>query len=179
MRVFYDFELIERGSGVPIQPVSAGFVAEDGRELYVINAECLSNVMRHPWTSVNLVPSLPIQKDIGGFNFIVQWDMEHEHYQYVMALDTLAAQVRDFLQETPKLELWAYYGAYDHVALAQLFGDMSELPFGIPMWTHELMQVIETRPHVQLPSKPSVEHHALIDARWNRDAFQLLQVQDE
>ena len=30
------------------------------------------------------------------------------------------------------------YGAYDHVALAQLSGPMVLLPDGVPMWTNDL-----------------------------------------
>lgn len=176
MRVFYDAEFVERGPQLPIQPISFGFVAEDGRELYVINEESLSNLMRHPWLSVNVAPSLPIMDDQRGEgHFITQWDPEHADYPNVLALDFLVQQVHQFLLSVPELELWAYYSAYDHVVLCQLFGSMADLPPGIPMWTHELQQVIESDPQVQLPPQPLVAHHALLDARWNRDTFQALE----
>ena len=38
------------------------------------------------------------------------------------------------------IELWAWMAAYDHVALAQLWGDMRALPRAIPRFTHELRQ---------------------------------------
>lgn len=175
MRVFFDSEFIENGPKIPLQPISFGFVADDGRELYVINEECLSGVVRHPWLSVNVRPSLPIsieQETFGGS--ITQWDPLHPEYEHVLSMDALVSQVLAFLTGTPDLELWAYYGAYDHVIMAQLFGAMPDLPSGIPMFSHELMQLIEQHPQVQLPPQPTVTHHALWDARWNRDVFQLL-----
>lgn len=184
MRVFYDAELIERGSQLPLQPISFGFVAEDGSELYVINEECLSGVLRHAWLSVNVRPSLPIKEGASvhgsaGFVSTVEWDAADPEYANVLGLDALVQQVHSYLSKIPDLELWAYYGAYDHVALAQLFGDMASLPPGIPMWTHELMQEIETTQAlfdgVELPPEPHIAHHALWDARWNRDTYNQLQ----
>ena len=175
MRVFYDVEFVERGPQLPIQPISFGFVAEDGQEMYLINEECLTNVMRSPWLSVNVAPSLPISSDMREeTGFITQWDADHEDHVHVVSLDFLVQRVHKFLTSFDNLELWAYYGAYDHVALAQLFGAMPDLPPGIPMWTHELQQVIEMEDDLQLPSPQGPAHHALWDARWNRDVFNLI-----
>jgi hypothetical protein len=177
MRVFYDSEFVERGPQLPLQPISFGFVAEDGSELYVINEESLSNLMKHPWLSVNVALSLPILNDQRGVgHFITQWDPDHTDYEHVRSLTDLAYAVHGFLTSFgTTVELWAYYGAFDHVALAQLFGPMSDLPPGIPMFTHELQQLIEQHPTVALPGQTDVVHHALYDARWNRDVFNLLQ----
>lgn len=167
MKIFYDTEMVERGRDIPIQLVSIGMVREDGQELYLINEECLSNVARHPWLSVNVWPYLPARADDGG---IFEWDKDHEDYDRVMALDRLAERVREFITEVEDPELWAWYSAYDHVVLAQLFGTMAELPSGIPMFTHELVQVWESLDRPQLPLQEG-EHHALNDARWAKDAY--------
>lgn len=171
MKVFYDCAFVERGRDLPIQLVSIGLIAEDGREFYGINEECLSNVTRHPWLSVNVAPFLPIHFD---GNFIYEWDHGHAEHDHVMALDQLAARLQRFLHETPDLELWAYYGAYDHVVMCQLFGSMAELPSGIPMFTHELMQLIEIMQKIDLPPTPENTHHAMADARWVKQAYQRL-----
>src|SRR5678809_1284871 len=107
MRVFFGAELVERGPQLPIQPISFGFVAEDGRTLYVINEECLSNVLRHPWLSVNVVPSLPIRQDVAGPNSISEWDRDHQEYANVVSMDTMVQYIHSFLTMTPDLELWA------------------------------------------------------------------------
>jgi hypothetical protein len=83
--------------------------------------------------------------------------------------------VRAFIANTPEPELWAWYGAYDHVLLAQLFGRMIDLPAGIPMWTNDLQQECHRLGDPQLPERDDDEHHALADARWVRDALAWLQ----
>jgi hypothetical protein len=95
-----------------------------------------------------------------------------------MSLDNLITDVLAFIQGTPNVELWAYYGAYDHVVLCQLFGSMAELPAGVPMFTHDVQQLIEVRPQVKLPAEPWKIHHALDDARWARDAFNAVTGED-
>lgn len=168
MKIFYDCEFVERGRELPIQLVSIGLVREDGAELYAINEESLSTIFRNPWTAINLPPQLPIQMDDPT---IFQWDAVHPEYRFVLALDRLADEVRRFITEVSDVELWAYYSAYDHVALCQLFGSMAELPSGIPMWTHDLMQLHEQHRVVPLPPEPENLHHAMADARWVRDAY--------
>lgn len=168
MRIFYDWEFVERGSQLPLQPVSVGMIREDGVELYAINEESLSNVAKHPWLSVNVGPYLPMMSPNVG---IIAWDENHPEYQHVYSLDQMVDHVRKFITETPNAELWADYGAYDHVVLCQLFGPMAELPAGIPMFTHELQQLWEDHGHPELPPQPWRAHHAMEDARWTRDAY--------
>lgn len=74
--------------------------------------------------------------------------------------------------ETDKHELWAYYGAYDHVALCQLWGTMMQLPDGMPMFTRELMQLWEQAGRPEKPAQKG-EHNALQDARWNKSLFEV------
>jgi hypothetical protein len=73
-------------------------------------------------------------------------------------------------------ELWAYYCSYDHVALAQLYGPMDQLPDGIPKFTHDIQQLIEQHPGVTLPAEPADIHNALADARWNMAVIRTLGV---
>lgn len=168
MKIFCDWEFVERGSQLPIQPVSVGMVRDDGVEFYGINAESLSNVAKHPWLATNVAPYLPMMSPNVG---IIAWDEKHPEYQYVYSLDQLITHIREFIQETPNAELWADYGAYGHVVLCQLFGSMNELPAGIPMFTHELQQLWEDHGRPELPPQPWRAHHAMEDARWARDAY--------
>lgn len=177
MRIWYDCEFVERGRDLPIQLVSIGMIREDGTELYRINPESLSNVSKHPWLSVNVGPYLPIKASPG----ILAWDEEHAEYQYVsMSLDGLIADVLDFIQNTPNAELWAYYGAYDHVVLCQLFGAMSDLPAGVPMLTEDVQQHWKWFGRGKpLPDEPWKLHHAMDDARWTRDAFNAIGAEEQ
>ena len=49
------------------------------------------------------------------------------------------------------MELWAWYAAYDHVALAQLWGAMPALPRAIPRFTKDLRQLWDDRGRPPLP----------------------------
>ena len=79
--------------------------------------------------------------------------------------DFLVEPVRDRPGE--QLELWAWYAAYDHVALAQLWGAMPALPREIPRFTKELRQLWDDRGRPPLPDAEAARHDALVDARHN------------
>jgi hypothetical protein len=94
--------------------------------------------------------------------------------------ETIADEVAAFIQATPDVELWADYGAYDHVALAQLWGPMIALPDGVPMFTHDIQQ--EARrlgiPEDQFPQQQGGLHNALADARHNQTVRRWLATQE-
>ena len=67
------------------------------------------------------------------------------------------------------IELWAYYAAYDHVALAQLWGRMLGMPSDVvPMYTNDIMTISAMKGHPELPRQIAGNHNALKDARHNR-----------
>ncbi len=174
MRIFYDTEFIEDGSTIGL--ISIGMVADDGRELYRIvdDEQTLTRAVEHPWLRANVIPSLPIL-----FPATADWDFDDEHADWsnVQQRPQVAEDVRAFILATPDAELWADYGAYDHVALAQLFGPMVKLPAGIPMWTNDLRQDMARRgaSDADLPAQDAATaHNALADARWLRDAYDAL-----
>jgi hypothetical protein len=91
------------------------------------------------------------------------------------------ARIRDdlyaFLIPRPGIvpELWAWVAAYDHVALCQLWGDMTELPQSLPRYTRELRQYWEEHGSPALPPAPGDAHDALADARHNLAKFEAVQ----
>lgn len=111
MRVFFEAKLVDRGPQIPIQPVSFGLVAEDGRECYVINEECLTNVLRDPWSAVTIRPSLPVVDDQHtSSGFITSWDANHPEYENVLSLEHLTTVIRDFFMTSDDdagVELWS------------------------------------------------------------------------
>lgn len=167
MKVFYDWEFLEDGS--TIKPISVGMVREDGVGLYLVSGEApWEDILRHEWLLLNVVTKLPELK-FGevhpGGERVIHMTTEAS---YVVGLETMRDRVSAFLEEASRLapvELWADYAAYDHVALAQLWGPMVSLPAHVPMWTHELQQVLERSPGYILPEQPlATQHHALHDA---------------
>ena len=164
----YDTEFLEDGATIDL--ISIGIACEDGREYYAANVDCdFDRVAEHDWLWANVVPHLPTNKsdwDDPNFGRKVTW-LDRKS-ALVKPKWVIANEVRDFLLAAGEPELWAYYGAYDHVALAQLYGPMIDLPDGLPMWTHELMQLLEAAPPGFVkPDQDGDEHNALADARWN------------
>lgn len=47
--------------------------------------------------------------------------------------------------EQPKIELYGYYSAYDHVLLSWIFGKMIDLPKSFPMFTIDLKQKLDEK----------------------------------
>lgn len=165
MRYFYDFEFEE--DGLAIIPISLGMVAEDGRELYLVNHGYMDSwrygetffwkgheSKPFPWLIDNVLSHIT-DADVREFG---------EDY------DRWGSRVQEFISNQGKIndrkevELWGYYSAYDHVALAQMFGPMINLPKPIPMFTNDLMTIRRGR---EITFSPEKEHHALYDAKWN------------
>lgn len=81
-------------------------------------------------------------------------------------------EVLEFLTSAPTPpQLWAWVGDYDHVLVAQLWGDMAALPREIPRYTRELKQYWEFAGRPALPPVPDGNHDALVDARHNLAKF--------
>lgn len=177
MRCFYDTEFLEDGRTIEL--ISIGMVTDDGREYYAVNADMpVDRVRAHPWLKENVWPHLPVRGQYTG-------DGRHEgrvsapgqldtDSTLVRPYGTIRDEVRLFLTGIPDVELWAWYGAYDHVALAQLFGRMVDLPAGIPMWTNDLKQECQRRGNPQLPAQESGVHNALADARHVKVMYEYL-----
>lgn len=169
MRIFHDWEFIDDGETITV--ISAGMIAEDGRTLYFINSDegVIEEALRHDWLRENVMTQLPIETgeydpEIAGYRWA--WKEQHVDFVGVVPLLEIRDQVEKFIRETPEPELWAWYGAYDHVAYAQLWGPMSKLPAGFPMWTNDVKQEAHRlgNPRMPLMQPAGTEHHALHDA---------------
>ncbi|MCC5574528.1 3'-5' exoribonuclease [Microtetraspora sp. AC03309] len=167
-KIFYDTEFLEDGERIHL--ISIGMVAEDGRELYAVNRDMpVKLIAKHSWLMANVVPYLPrLHGDArlhAGRRNPLALDWQHRD---IKSRARIADEVRDFIVATPDVELWAWYGAYDHVALAWLYGPMSQLPEGIPMWTNDLKQEAARLGNPEMPEQASGLHNALADARHNK-----------
>lgn len=168
MKIWYDCEFLEDGKTIEL--ISIGMVAADDREYYAVNREMpWKRIAQHDWLMRNVVPSLPrLHGDArmyAGRRNPLALDWDHPDIKWH---GQIADEVRDFIQATPEVELWAWYGAYDHVALCQLFGRMIDLPQGVPMWTNDLRQECARLGDPRMPEQAEGEHNALADARHNR-----------
>lgn len=160
MRYWYDWEFDE--NGMTIKPISLGMVSEDGRELYLVN-ESYFDQMRHglakpnQWVKDNVISHIS----------------DEAHTVFGHPINAFPIIVKDFIsdfgkyRERDEVELWGHFSAYDHVALAQLFGPMINLPKPIPMYTNDDMTI---RGFQTPPPRPDemLEHHALWDAKYQK-----------
>jgi len=177
-RFFYDCEFLEDGHTIDL--ISIGIVADDGREYYAINQGDLAmwaRVNQHTWVAENVLPHLPtksfevIRKD-GSQGVCLAADISDP---LVKPIEQIAREVRNFLLSGDgEPEIWAWYAAFDHVALAWLWGPMIKLPKGIPMLTKDLKQRADDLGNPALPGQPEGEHNALEDARHNAVRARLL-----
>ncbi len=173
---YYDCEFLEDGRTIDL--ISIGMVADDGREYYAVASDApWDQIRKHDWLVRNVLPSLPVT----GRTSLDAYLKNHPNSyprplvdfvgpdltdSRVKPRQVIANEVRDFILATPDPQLWAWYAAYDHVVLCQLWGTMMQLPEGVPMWTNDLRQEAERLGNPELPPMPGVtEHNALSDAR--------------
>ncbi|MFC7344090.1 polyadenylate-specific 3'-exoribonuclease AS [Saccharopolyspora griseoalba] len=156
MRYFYDCEFIEDGHTIDL--VSIGVVDESGREFYAVSTEFDAN-RAGSWVRQHVLPQLPPPAER-------TWKSRSE----------IRDDLYDFLtSRTGDVELWAWYAAYDHVALAQLWGPMPTLPRRIPKFTRDLRQRWEDVGKPKLPAAPDNAHDALADAKHNLERWKVIE----
>jgi len=156
LRYFYDTEFIEDGTTIDL--VSIGVVDERGREFYAVSTE-FDPTKAIPWVRDNVLDKLPSPADKA-------WQPRERMRDNLLAYLTGPGE---------QFELWAWYAAYDHVALCQLWGPMTALPRPIPRYSHELRQRWHDLGRPKLPDAPPDQHDALADARHNLARWQAMQ----
>lgn len=168
MKYTYDCEFIEDGRTIDL--ISIGMVNMDtGAEFYAVSEEFDTRaVAKHNWLMDNVMTS--IEHD----QFIVTVAEGFPVVRDIYVTDParmprwqIAQGILDFIGTDNNAELWAWYGAYDHVALAQLFGPMVHLPPKVPMFTNDIKTLVKRAGNPRLPEQPAGNHNALEDARWN------------
>lgn len=174
MKIYYDTEFFDDGKTIEL--ISIGMVAENGDELYCISGDLnFSRFYYDDWHIANTLPSLPYElRTFGDKGRIIKAIEDHPDAARIMSRDRIRDNVLKFIIEhsDPKVALWAWYGSYDHVVLAQLWGKMTNLPYGVvPMWTNDLRQEVQRKSdllnfEIGLPAQPDGQHNALADARW-------------
>lgn len=168
MRIYYDCEFIDTGR--EILPISIGLKADNGDQMYRINNDpvIISRAFTNPWLAEHVMPHLPVERLSDQW----AWKVGRLHMYNVRSIAQIAQDVRHFVtSHGPDPEMWSWFGAYDHVMLAQMYGEMVSLPKGFPMYTRDLQQEIE-RLKVErslLPGQdPDSAHDALADACWHK-----------
>ena len=158
-RYFYDTEFIEDGQTIDL--VSIAVVSEDGaREYYAVSTE-FNPDKAIPWVRTHVLDQLPPPS-------APEWRSRAQIRRELLAFLTADAG------DPADIELWAWYGAYDHVALCQLWGTMRALPRPMPRFTRDLRQRWEDVGEPPLPPEPQGAHDALVDTRHNLARWQVI-----
>ncbi|HEV7909176.1 MAG TPA: polyadenylate-specific 3'-exoribonuclease AS [Pseudonocardiaceae bacterium] len=141
--------------------MSIGVVDEEGREFYAVSTE-FDPAKAGPWVRQNVLNQLPSPADKA-------W----------RSRERIRTDLLDFLggpkTNRDDVELWAWFAAYDHVALAQLWGAMPALPRNLPRFTRDLRQRWEDVGKPRLPQPPADAHDALADARHNLARWKVIE----
>lgn len=169
-RYFFDTEFIEDGRTIDL--ISIGIVCEDGRELYAESTE-VDWSKASDWVLENVKPHLWHQ--LADKREANVWHRDPFHSGGFLPRAQIASEIVRFVDvgvERP--EFWADYADYDWVVLCQLFGTMMDLPVGWPMFCMDLRQEVHRLGDPRLPKQTSIEHHALADALWTREAWESL-----
>src|SRR5438445_4663261 len=189
-RFFLDTEFNEDGKSTEL--ISIGIYCEDGRSFYGQSIEF--NCYRpDPWVKEHVLPWLELcpytskrghdslailgcQMSDHGFvgGSCKLWDgtkCECPWYQRRQ----LKEEVQKFINAGKgKPQIYTWFGAYDHVVLCQLFGKMSALPQGWPMYTRDLKYLADILGNPRIPEQQEGKHHALYDARHLALIYQFL-----
>ena len=162
MRFFYDTEFLEKDGH--IFPISIGIVADEPNNLGIAEYYAVledaqwSTIVSNEWIRVHVISNLG---SINNFKPRLQIGQEIRHF-----MDSYGGTSEDN-------ELWAYYAAYDHVVLSQIYGRMIDIPEPIPMHTNDIMTIADVL-GLPDPKLDTSSHHALEDALEVRDAYRNL-----
>lgn len=183
--IFYDFEFHEDGR--VIVPISVGMVKDTGESFYAQSLnfnpkEC------NRWVQEHVLPHLyscPRHEEIikqaeDEVTDALHYEMWYHKWNGCsepdcpwMLKDHMAEEIKNFVgAEAPTFYGW--YSAYDHVALAQLYGPMVELPANWPMYTFDIRQWHAMVGEPVIPLQESTVHNALNDAKENLRRYQFL-----
>lgn len=202
MKYFIDTEFIE-GFHKPllgkrrhfIDLISIGIVCEDGREYYAV-----SNEYRYSdadeWVKKNVI--LTAYKSSVSGDARNQFDATDFHHHFGKSNSQIASDITNFIYNTeyPMAEtavqkafvrigqispvFYGYYADYDWVLFCSLFGRMIDLPKGFPMYCRDLKQMMDEKgldaewKRGNCPD-PEGEHNALVDAKFNRELYNLIE----
>ena len=187
--IYFDFEFIDDGR--EIVPISVGMctnaIALTETAPDVLEAACrlagdlvqcdfyqeyeFDPARANDWVRASVLPYLESTASTHS--------MTGDGYERYAVAHHIEEWVADVCGGT-KPQFIGYYPSYDWVLLCQHFGTMMQIPTGWPMRPVCLMQLADTL-GVEKSEFPnlSLEHHALADAKWNRDLHTFLDARHE
>lgn len=166
-KYMYDTEFKEDSKTIDL--ISIGIVNYDtGEEFYAVSNEFdTAAVAADPWLMKNVMPSIGYEEWL-DCNLVT--DAPFKNFDVTDPAAMSRIEIRDAITAFTRgtwPDFWAWYGAYDHVCLCQLWGRMIDLPNRMPMFTSDIKQLHKQAGSPKMPKQPEGLHNALADARFN------------
>ena len=164
VKCFVDTEFYEDGNTIDL--ISIGAVRSDGGEFYAVSTEAKLDRVS-PWVRENVLTQLPPYSDKAWMprSKIAEGLSQFMNGSYMGYGDQRRPSVH---------EVWAYYADYDWVAICQLYKTMATLPNHFPKYCLDLKQLSWLVGNPKHPKQKEDLHHALGDARWNKELYEFL-----
>jgi hypothetical protein len=161
---------------LPANPTTSGLVSigltdNQGNDYYAVNADMDTIAVRAvPWMVANVWPYLPHCGNAGRPGSL---DRDHPD---VKTTDQIREDIKAYFgRHQQPAHLYAWYGSQDLSRLHSLWdNDWSMMPEDVPRWFHELQSLAHQAGDPQLPQQDGGEHHALADAKYNRQLHEFL-----
>lgn len=165
MKYYIDTEFNEKPGHIHL--ISIGIVSQSGKEFYAESNE-FSPSLCNEWVGKNVFPHLMCNPTGERGNIIIK---DPGITRMVGKKKDIANEILEFIGDDKEPEFYGYFADYDWVVFCWLFGRMIDLPKHFPYYCIDLKQILDERDIKKIPD-PEDEHHALADARWNRDLHQ-------
>jgi hypothetical protein len=168
-RVYLDTEFLTNDPTIR-GLVSIGLTDDQGRDYYAVNSWLDEHALhKNPWMVENVWPYLPTCEAEGKPTWL---DIRHPD---VKTPAQIRADLVDYFGIERPAHLFAWYGSQDLSRLHSLWdNDWGKMPRRIPRWFHELQSLAHQAGDPQLPQQDGGEHHALADAKYNRQLHEFL-----
>lgn len=143
----------------------------------------------HYTDSMSLRKMKRVVKSIGKTKKQIKYEVNHflcslENAAEYAGVGSLDSGFSSYLEANPP-RFYGYYADYDWVLFCSLYGTMMDLPKGFPMYCRDLKEKLDDTcdalmiPLDELTSnenypKQTNEHHALADAKWNKELHEFL-----
>jgi hypothetical protein len=158
MNFYFDTEFIDNGQTIDL--ISIGMINDNGDTFYRVSSEFdVDAVLEHPWLSDNVWPH--IENDVA--------------YENTYTKAEIAKDLLKFVDGHRHIEFWAFCGAYDFVALRQLFGRGIDGPSWLPFYYNEIQSLARlTNSHIIRTLTDKERHHALKDAKEVKAMYEMI-----
>lgn len=176
MKVFFDTEFTGLHKGTSL--ISIGLISEDGKTFYAENVE-YDKTQADDWIKENVIANTSYLKDSGNLE---QASTSLSAYYHVAALNTIRADLKDWLEQFDSVEMWSDCLAYDWVLFNDIFGHAFNIPsnvYYIPFDICTLFKIKGIDPDISREEFAEVKgtankHNALWDAEVIKKCYDKL-----